>query len=84
MAGAGARSAGPAGLYFLRFTQKGIITVNEPTQSDKTAIRQAGMNLMRQAGEEANKAAAAALQGMRKPSPEQIRANEEASRRQNS
>ncbi len=44
-------------------------------------MRQAGVDLMRKAGEEGNKAAERALQAMQKPSPEQIRANEENSRR---
>ena len=51
--------------------------MNEPTQAEKKAA----MDLMQKHGEEVNKAAAAAFQRMQKPSPEQIRANEENSRR---
>ena len=52
-----------------------------PTQAERASMRQAGVDLMRKAGEEGNKAAERALQAMQKPTPEQIRANEENSRR---
>ena len=55
-----------------------------PTPAEQASIRKGAIDLMQKHGEEGNKAAAAAFQGMQKPSPEQIRANEENSRRQNS